>query len=157
MKKKRKEKSLFEKIRKVRRAGLDPGAPLHCDPEDLPPLSARINQLKAMLEKSVLRKPGFVMFFIMYDIENNKIRTHIAKYLIRKGCVRIQKSVYFADIKRNVFKEIQKTLKEINAMYDNDDSIFFIPISEDHLNNLRVVGRNIDFEYMTKHVSTMFI
>lgn len=157
MRKKRKEKTLFEKIRKIRNAGLDPGVPLHYDEEHLPPVSERINKLKAMLEKSVLRKPGYVMFFIMYDIEHNKIRTNIAKYLLRKGCVRIQKSVYFADIKRSVFIEIQKTLKDINGMYDNDDSIFFIPISEDHLNNLRVVGRNIDFEYMTKHVSTMFI
>jgi CRISPR-associated endonuclease Cas2 len=155
---KKRKQSLYQLILKVKKAGLSPYNVLDGDATDiLLPVSERIEKLRTMLTKSKLRKPGNAMFFIMYDIENNKIRRLIAKYLIRHGCVRIQKSVYFADIKRQLFVEIQQTLMQINEMYDNDDSIFFIPVSDDHLNNLRVIGRNLDFEYMTTHVSTMFI
>lgn len=150
--------SFIRKMMRLRKAGLVPSDVL--DPGDegiMLPVSKRIEKLNAMLEKSRTRKPGYAMFFVMYDIENNRVRRIIAKYLEKKGCVRIQKSVYFADIKRRVYVEVRDTLKAVNDMYENNDSIFFIPVSEDNLDKLGVIGRNIDFEYMTRHVTTMFI
>jgi CRISPR-associated protein Cas2 len=95
--------------------------------------------------------------FILYDIENNKVRRHISKYLEKKGCVRVQKSVFLAELKRKLYLEIHSIIKEVNAMYDNHDSIFFIPVGEDILNTMKVVGKNIDFELITNPGSTLFI
>lgn len=92
----------------------------------------------------------------MYDIENNKIRTHIAKYLTKKGCLRIQKSVYLAKSSVSVMKDISKTLKEINEVYQNQDSIFVLPVPEEKFSNITVIGQNIEFEIVTKPKNVLF-
>jgi len=95
--------------------------------------------------------------FIMYDIEHNKIRNHIARYLIRKGCMRVQKSVFIVQTERKKLDEMHKTLKEVQAMYANDDSIFFLPVTDSELNALKVIGKNVDFEMVTDQKNTLFI
>lgn len=92
----------------------------------------------------------------MYDIENNKIRTHIAKYLIKKGCLRIQKSVYLAKSSPSIMKEISQTLKEINEIYENSDSIFVLPVPEEKFNNITVIGQNVEFDIVTKTKNVLF-
>jgi len=97
-----------------------------------------------------------VYSFITYDIQDNKIRTHIAKYLQRLGLIRVQYSVFFGDIHREDFNKIKDTLKAINDMYENKDSIFIIPIGEDVLNKTKVIGKNVDFEVIAEIRSTLF-
>jgi len=74
-----------------------------------------------------------MLYFVMYDIEDNKIRNHIAKFLIKKGCMRVQKSIYLAKSSSAIYQNIADTLMEINAMYKNNDSIFLLPVPEDKL------------------------
>lgn len=155
---KRRELSFYERILKIRQAGLSDDSNLSFVPEDyeLLPLVERLPLVDAILKKAVVKKINTMYSFIMYDIENDKIRTHIAKYLIKKGCVRVQKSVYLSELKRKKFDEIYRTLQEINAMYDNYDSIFFIPIGEDVINTMKIVGKNIDFELIVNPGNTLF-
>ena len=158
-KKKKKEISFYERILRIKRAGLGENAELVHVPKsyDFLPLSERLPLVDKVLNNFKNKKIDEMYAFIMYDIENNKVRTHIAKYLIKKGCIRVQKSVFLAELKRKTYFEIHSTLKEINAMYDNHDSIFFIPIGEDILNNMKIVGLNIDFELITNPGNTLFI
>ncbi|MBK7522811.1 MAG: hypothetical protein IPI53_01165 [Saprospiraceae bacterium] len=44
---------------------------------------------------------------------------------MKKGCLRIQKSVYLAKSSPAIMKDISQTLKEINEVYNNEDSIFY--------------------------------
>ena len=158
-KKKRKELSLYQRILKIRSAGLDEHADLTTpafEPEVMP-LHQRLPLIDRILKGFYNKKTDEMYAFIMYDIENNKIRTQIAKYLIKNGCTRVQKSVFLAGLKRKKYMEISSTLRDINAMYDNDDSIFFVPVGEDILNNMKIVGRNIDFELITNPGNTLFI
>src|SRR5690554_4909906 len=53
-------------------------------------LPERIKELLKMIQSSPV-KATEMLSLIMYDIENDKVRTLLAKYLIEKGCVRIQK------------------------------------------------------------------
>lgn len=155
---KRRELSFYERILKIRQAGLSDDSNLSFVPEDyeLLPLVERLPLVDAILKKAVVKKINTMYSFIMYDIENDKIRTHIAKYLIKKGCVRVQKSVYLSELKRKKFDKIYRTLQEINAMYDNYDSIFFIPIGEDVINTMKIVGKNVDFELIVNPGNTLF-
>ena len=123
---------------------------------ELIPLAERVDWIIEIFKKSK-KKYDRMFFFVMYDIENNKIRTQISKYLLREGCHRVQKSVFFADLPRKKYLKISETLSEINDMYENNDSIFFIPIGEDVLNKTKVIGKNIDFELMTEIKTTFFI
>ncbi|MBN1253525.1 MAG: CRISPR-associated endonuclease Cas2 [Bacteroidales bacterium] len=56
----------------------------------MPELSERIKKILEISLKSK-KHPEKMLFLVMYDIQDNKVRTQIAKYFITKGCTRIQK------------------------------------------------------------------
>ena len=114
------------------------------------PIREKCALLAAWLLSNQRLKSNYMLYMIMYDIANNKIRTHIAKYLIRRGCMRIQKSIYIAKGSRSEMLEIGNTLKEINEIYANNDSIFVLPIPQEKFNNMKVIGKNMSFEIVTK-------
>ena len=92
----------------------------------------------------------------MYDIESNKVRYNIVKYLLRKGCTRIQKSIFLADLSTATYHEIRHDLTEIQSLYDNHDSIIICPISTDQLRSMKVIGKNIDIDLITHNRDTLF-
>lgn len=119
-------------------------------------IDQKIHHIMGWLARQSRTKSNTMLYMIMYDIENNKIRTHVAKYLIKKGCLRIQKSVYLAKSSPSVMKDIHLTLKEINEVYDNEDSIFVLPVPEEKFNNIKVIGKNVEFEIVTKPKNILF-
>lgn len=119
-------------------------------------IEEKINHIMAWLSRYSRVKSNTMLYMIMYDIENNKVRTHIAKYLIRKGCMRIQKSVYLAKSSPAVMKDIAGTLKEINEIYENEDSIFVLPVPEEKFSNIKVIGKNVEFELVTRPKNVLF-
>lgn len=120
------------------------------------PIDQKIHHIMGWMTKQSRIKSNTMLYMIMYDIENNKIRTNIAKYLIKKGCLRIQKSVYLAKSSPTIMKDIGNTLKEINEIYENEDSIFILPVPEEKFNNITVIGRNVEFEIVTKPKNVLF-
>ncbi len=116
----------------------------------------RIEKIMTMIQNRK-KQLHSVYVYVIYDISDSKIRGHVAKYLERNGLARVQFSVFFGDVKRDCYMKLRATLKEINEMYTNQDSIFIIPVGEDILNKTTVIGKNIDFEIMASHKSTFFI
>ena len=53
-------------------------------------------------------------------------------------------------------KEISQTLKEINEIYENSDSIFVLPVPEEKFNNITVIGQNVEFDIVTKTKNVLF-
>jgi len=118
-------------------------------------LRSRIsNLLKITIDTDL--KQNEMIYFIMYDIENNKIRQHIAKYLEKKGCVRVQKSIFIARTEHKIFEDISMTLKKVQEIYKNDDSIFLVPVSTDHLRAMKIIGMNVNFDMVLERRNTMF-
>ena len=97
-----------------------------------------------------------MLFFVMYDIESNKVRRHIAKYLIKKGCTRIQRSIFLADLSSVLYEEIKKDLAEVQAMYENTDSILIVPISVNYLESMKIIGQNLDIDIIAHKKNTLF-
>jgi CRISPR-associated protein Cas2 len=124
------------------------------DIESILSINERIEKILGLFKN--YKKQTNMLYFIMYDIENNKVRNHIAKFLIKNGCVRVQKSIFLADSKRETFDKIHKTLKEVNDLYDNHDSIIFVPVSVDELRAMKLIGKNIDFDLIMNNNSTLF-
>lgn len=154
--KQRKKPSFAEVIRLIKKAGLREGTVLKAgEIKEVPleELNSRLRQLLNIYESA--KNSRDMIFFVMYDIENNKVRTQIAKFLIRKGCIRLQKSVFIAQKPRPVFDELHTTLKEVQDMYDNEDSILFLPVSTDEVHAMKVIGRNISFEMITESKNTL--
>ena len=158
MAKKKNPLSFVEKMKKIHQAGLANSPPANrtttIDP-DLPSLSERIEKLMGFIKRDPQNSLSMI-YFVMYDIEDNKVRTQIAKYLIRKGCTRVQKSIFIANTDRTIYNEIQKDLKEVQQCYDNNDSVLLIPISTDEIRAMKLIGKNIDFDLAIKNRNTLF-
>lgn len=97
-----------------------------------------------------------MLFFVMYDIESNKVRNQIVKYLIRSGCYRIQKSIFLANLSHEKFNRIKDDLTEVQSYYDNNDSILLVPISTDYIQAMKIIGQNLNIDVITKSKSTLF-
>lgn len=156
----RKRKSALEyidRLKVLRDATLDKSPPPFqaTDTDNLPDIGTRIKEILGLIERPG-RDRGNMLFFVMYDIESNKVRYNVVKYLERKGCTRIQKSIFLADLSRDAYQSIRDDLTEIQSMYENHDSIIICPVSTEQLQNMKIIGQNIDVDIIMKSRNTLF-
>jgi CRISPR-associated endonuclease Cas2 len=154
---KKTEIKLIERLRRLKQAGLgnpQPPGTIAADELPLEDMPERLKKILQLFEQH--KKTSKMIFFVMYDIENNKVRTQIAKYLIKKGCTRVQKSIFLAELDRALYNEIHQTLKEVQEVYENNDSIFFVPVSTDEIRAMKVIGHSVDFDLITGNRNTLF-
>jgi CRISPR-associated endonuclease Cas2 len=150
----RKKPSLLEKLQKIKEAGILPVQSIPKE-DQLLQLNERIQQILQIIKEEPI-KATQMNYLIMYDITENKVRYQIAKYLEKKGCVRIQKSVFLAKTENKYFQEIHDTLKEINSYYENQDSIILVPINASDVRSMKLIGKNVNIETITDKPNTMF-
>lgn len=159
MAKKKKGLTFVEQVKLIHKAGLEGKSNNTTSPgkhsDNIDSLQKRIKIILNITQKPKI-EAGNMLYFIMYDIQNNKIRTMISKYLLKKGCQRVQKSIFFAESPRKIYTEIVSNLKQVQETYENDDSIFFVPVSTDQLRAMKMIGRNIDFDIIAKNKNTLF-
>lgn len=154
--------SIGERMARLRRSGLGAEDWLAPRPEPEPWIGTGegpASRLSEVLARVAARRPQRIsdmMCIIAYDIESNKVRTQIAKYLISKGCVRIQKSVYFAVLSRRHYREMVEALRTINALYENEDSLFFLPVADDQLSRIELIGRDLYLSVARETPGTLF-
>ncbi len=156
--KKSPEDSFSMQIARIRAAGITSPPAMNPSKFDdtIQNLNQRIEAILLFMKKAGSKKINEMLCFIFYDIENNKVRTKISKYLIRKGCIRVQRSVFLAQIDRKVFMEIHSTLKKVQDMYNNTDSILFLQVAEDNLRSMKMVGEQVDVELIIEGKNTLF-
>lgn len=155
--KKRPPLSLAAQAKKLLESGIG-GSPKvenkePCD--SLSPLEDRIKNLLGLTESRKKRQDR-MLFFVMYDIESNKVRRLVCKYLIREGCSRVQRSIFLADLPIDTYARIKNDLAEIQTLYDNEDSIIVLPVSTDYLRMMKVIGKTVDVDIITHTKNTLF-
>ena len=123
--------------------------------DSIPELEDRIREI-LKITNNINRSATNMLFFVMYDIESNKVRNLIVKYLIKKGCTRVQRSIFLADLETTEYESIRKDLAEVQAAYENHDSILIVPISTDYLHAMKIIGQTIDLDLITHNKNTMF-
>ena len=150
----------LDELKKLRDSGLTGSGeidPLRQDPSDeqMPDIKIRIKKiLNIIADKG--RPSSNMIFFVMYDIESNKVRNLVSKYLIKRGCTRIQKSIFLADLDAATCDKIKADLAEVQQMYENSDSILICPVCTDLLRAMKVIGKNIDLDIILKNKNTLF-
>lgn len=150
--------SFVEEMAKLRAAGLDQNPVPNRSIEgidQLPSLEERLKLIFNIIENKK-RTASQMLFFVMYDIESNKVRRHVVKYLERQGCTRVQKSIFLADLPVGKYEQIKTDLTEVQACYENFDSILVVPISTDYLKAMKVIGQSINVDVITKTKNTLF-
>lgn len=148
----------LEVLRMLRHSGLT-GSPvinrLAVGADALPALQQRIDAILGLCRQTK-KNGGDMLFFIMYDIESNKVRYNIVKYLERMGCYRIQKSIFLANLSVEKYERIKSDMVEVQSLYDNHDSIIVCPVSSDILRSMKIIGQNINLDVITQSKSTLF-
>lgn len=158
------EISLRQAIALIRQARLTPpdktrqqaeAADAEAREDALPPLRERIAEILGIVRGQPL-KANTMHYLIFYDIEDNKVRRLVAKYLKRKGCIRIQKSVFMANSKSETFAQIHQTLQEINEVYENKDSIILAPVNVSDVRSMKLIGQNVQVDILVDPPNTLF-
>lgn len=146
----------IEMLKKIDRAGIQPSAsPPDAEMQELMPLQERIKMVLGIIDKNK-KNVGNMMFFVMYDIESDKVRRYVVKYLERQGCSRIQRSIFLANLPMEKFNEIKNDLQDVQATYDNHDSILVVPITSEYLKAMKIIGQNINVDIITHTRNTLF-
>ena len=158
-KKKETAESLFEKsIKHLKKSGVGilqstlPVWEWDVQMEDLP---TRLRELETLIHRGPL-KADEMLLWVCYDIEDNRIRRNLAKYLERKGLIRMQKSVFIGRISLGVGRELRDTLKELSGLYQSHDSMLIIPLSEDQLPGIHCLGKEIALEQLESKNTLVF-
>jgi CRISPR-associated protein Cas2 len=156
-KEKKKELSFVEAMGRLRKAGLahSPAPDRYPHNSDMPSFEARMKDVLGIVNQQN-RPIGNMLFFVMYDIESDKVRRLVVKYLQRKGCTRVQKSIFLADLATAKYEQIKHDLAEVQACYENNDIILVVPISTDYLKAMKVIGQTINVDVITKTSNTLF-
>lgn len=156
------EFNLKEQIEKIQKAGLfrppeaNPTLQELSKEDQLAPLPERIKKILGILQGQPI-KSTTMNYLIMYDIQNNKVRTLVSKYLVKNGCIRVQKSVFLLHSDHKKFDQIRETLVEINEVYENQDSIILIPLNISDARSMKLIGRNVNIERIVNPPNTVFL
>lgn len=154
----RKPISYIEVLRKLSRAGVARSPVINRRVGklgNLPTLQERVDFLLDIVNEPA-RPATNMLFFVMYDIESNKVRYLVAKYLERHGCTRIQRSVFLADLDKTIYDQIKSDLAEVQSLYDNHDSIIVCPVSTDQLRAMKIIGIDINIDVIIRLRNTLF-
>ena len=82
-------------------------------------------------------------YLLSYDISNDKVRRKVFEYLLAKGFLRIQNSVFLGEIH---ITKIDDILENICLLVNKDeDSIFCVPINKEDYENIFNFGKNEDY------------
>ncbi len=158
VRKKKEPPSFVEKMQKFIHAGISGSAVpnrIDNDLDNLSSLEERVSKVLGIVNRSN-RSATSMLFFVMYDIESNKVRNQVVKYLQRKGCVRVQKSIFLADLEITEYNNIRNDLAEVQAAYENKDSILVVPISSDYLRSMKIIGQKIELDVIMHSKNTLF-
>lgn len=150
--------SFPQTLSKLRHAGISENETANRQPVDydaIPDLSARVKKIIGLVNRPQ-RPAASMLCFVMYDIESNKVRHQVSRYLLRAGCFRVQRSVFLADLSTGRYDMIRRDLAEVQSLYDNQDSILIVPVSVDYLQAMKIIGKSIDIDVIMKSKNTLF-
>ncbi|MEO1411404.1 MAG: CRISPR-associated endonuclease Cas2 [Bacteroidota bacterium] len=87
------------------------------------------------------------MLLVSYDIQDDRIRTQIAKTLIRHGLYRVQFSVFMGDLKERTSQKLWQNLVQWtnDKNWASTDTILRLPLHQYTEENLSILGKEPDF------------
>ena len=93
--------------------------------------------------------------WVMYDIEDDKVRSKVAKLCKQAGLYRVQFSVFLGSIDAN-----QKDTLELQIGEKIDvekDSVYIFPMSKNELQATVLLGKAFDKKMITDEVKALFL
>ena len=92
--------------------------------------------------------------WVMYDIENDKARTRVAKYCKQSGLYRVQLSVFLGTLSRNEKDALALQIEQ--EIDEGKDKVYIFPISKDGMQQIILLGQAFDKKLVTDQVRALF-
>lgn len=86
------------------------------------------------------------MYYAVYDITENSIRTSIIQVLKNAGFIRIQKSVFCGRLSSQQKKDIIELIKEL--IKKEEDSFYLLLSCNQCFGKVQIIGKGFDKEYV---------
>ncbi len=96
-----------------------------------------------------------MIVWVMYDIQDDRARTKIAKLCQQAGLYRVQYSVFLGTLNSHEKDTLQLQLEE---WLDTDtDSVYIFPMSRQELQQTVLLGQAFDKKLVTDKVKALFL
>ena len=93
--------------------------------------------------------------WVLYDIENDKARTKVAKLCKQSGLYRVQLSVFLGTIDRSLKDALQLQIEALINL--EKDSVYIFPTSKKELQETVLLGQAFDKKLITDEVKALFL
>lgn len=80
-----------------------------------------------------------MIYWVIYDVTENKIRSKIANKCKNYGLRRVQKSAFLGSLSRNKIEMLSLEIKEV--LNGSDDAVFIFPSCESCFRNKIIEGK----------------
>jgi CRISPR-associated protein Cas2 len=92
--------------------------------------------------------------WVLYDIENDRARTRVAKFCKQAGLYRVQFSCFLGTLDAHELDSLQLQIEpEINP---DIDKVYIFPMSKNELKSTILLGQAFDKKMVTDEVLALF-
>jgi CRISPR-associated protein Cas2 len=92
--------------------------------------------------------------WVMYDIENDRARTRVAKYCKQAGLYRVQLSVFLGTMSQNEKDALALQIEE--EIDEEKDKVYMFPVSKEQMQKTVLLGQAFDKKLVTDKVRALF-
>lgn len=96
-----------------------------------------------------------MLYWVMYDISDNKTRNSAVKACKNKGLYRVQKSIFLGQLNKNQKDELKIIMERL--VDEVTDSIYIFPTSTEYLYDTDIIGNGFDKELISNEIVSKFI
>jgi len=93
--------------------------------------------------------------WVLYDIENDRARTKIAKICLQSGLNRVQYSCFVGDIEENERDTLQ--IRILEHMDEDKDSVYIFTMNKKDFHQTVLLGQAFDKKYVSGDLKSMFL
>lgn len=92
--------------------------------------------------------------WVLYDIEQDRARSRVARYCKQAGLYRVQYSVFLGTLNDHEKDTLELQIEaEINP---DKDKVYIFPMSKSELKSTTVLGQALDKKLVTDQVQALF-
>lgn len=96
-----------------------------------------------------------MLYWIMYDISETKIRNKAVKICKDNGLYRVQKSIFLGELNKNQKDEIKVHIE--NLIEKEKDSVYIFPTNKNFIYDTDIIGSGFDKELVSNEIISKFI
>ena len=93
--------------------------------------------------------------WVLYDIENDKARTKIAKICRQAGLYRVQLSCFLGTLEKSQLDTLQLQIDEL--INQDVDKVYIFPMTKGELQQSILLGQAFDKKLVTDEIRMLFL